>query len=230
MTGINHPATVHTAAELTGSGNIVDEKIEQVDDSKALRRRRSRQIRAILAGGLVLGVGAAITLAAWNDSEFAQGTFSAGTFNLVGSTDGTTFAEHATVGSPATLAFTVSPTLLSPGDVVYAPFAVELDASTTNDAIVTISNAATSGDISDLTYELIQPSAFGCASTTTGTELVAAGTDLGTVPASTTFALSQGTPPTVAGAPAYLCFKVTAGAITQGQSGTATIEFAAVSQ
>ncbi|MBH0007836.1 hypothetical protein I6E58_00625 [Salinibacterium sp. SWN1162] len=184
----------------------------------------------MLAGGLVLGVGAAITLAAWNDSEFAQGTFSAGTFNLVGSTDGTTFAEHAAVGTPATLAFTVSPTQLSPGDIVYAPFAVELDSSTTNDAVVTVSNAATSGVISNLSYELIQPTAFGCASGTTGTELVAAGTALGSVPASTTFTLSKGTPPTTAGAPAFLCFKVTAGALTQGQTGTATIEFAAVSQ
>lgn len=31
-----------------------------------------RKVRAILAGGLVLGVGAAVVLAAWNDSEFAQ--------------------------------------------------------------------------------------------------------------------------------------------------------------
>jgi len=53
-----------------------------------------RKVRAVLAGGLVLGVGAAVTLAAWNDSEFATGTFTAGTFNLEGSTDGTTFTDH----------------------------------------------------------------------------------------------------------------------------------------
>ena len=43
----------------------------------AKRRSRSRMIRAILAGGLVLGVGTAVTLAAWNDSEFVTETFTA---------------------------------------------------------------------------------------------------------------------------------------------------------
>ncbi|WP_241986298.1 SipW-dependent-type signal peptide-containing protein [Cryobacterium psychrophilum] len=148
----------------------MEEQIEDTISPSRPRGLRSRKVGAILAGGLVLGVGAAITLAAWNDSEFAQGTFAAGTFNMVGSTDGTTYAEHATVGAPATLAFTVNPTLLSPGDVVYAPFAVKLDAATTNDALVTISNAATTGVVTNLTYTLIQPTAFGCASDTTGTE------------------------------------------------------------
>jgi predicted ribosomally synthesized peptide with SipW-like signal peptide len=204
---------------------------EEILEKTRPRGPRSRKGRALLAGGLVLGVGAAITLAAWNDSEFAQGTFGTGAFNLVGSTDGTTYAEHATVGAPATLGFTVSPTLLAPGDVVYAPFAVRLDAATTNAAVVTISNAASSGTVANLTYTLIQPSAFGCAAGTTGTALVPASTAVGTVPASTTFALAIGTPPTEAGAPVFLCFKVTAGAlVAQGQTGTATWQFAAASQ
>jgi predicted ribosomally synthesized peptide with SipW-like signal peptide len=184
-----------------------------------------------MAGGLVLGVGAAITLAAWNDSEFAQGSFGTGAFNMVGSTDGTTYTDHATVGAPATLAFTLNPTLLAPGDVVYAPFAVRLDAATTNAAVVTISNAASSGTVTDLTYTLIQPSAFGCAADTTGTALVPASTAVNTVPNSTTFNLAKGTPPTTAGAPVFLCFKVTAGAlIAPAQTGTVTWQFAAASQ
>lgn len=191
-------------------------------------RPRSRRFRAILAGGLVLGIGAAITLAAWNDSEFATGSFAAGTFNLQGSsTDGTTFTDHAT--SPgAALDFQVNPTLLSPGDVVYAPFAVRLAAGTTSDAVVTVSNATT-GTVSDLTYTLITPTAWGCASDTTGTAIVPAGTAANTVPASTTFDLSKGSPTTDPGAIEYLCFKVTAGAVAQGQSGTVTWEFLATS-
>ncbi|SFH86076.1 hypothetical protein E3O11_09355 [Cryobacterium levicorallinum] len=55
---------------------------EQFVDS---RQKRNRRIRAVLAGGLVLGLGAAVTLAAWNDSEFARGSFAASGFNLVGS-------------------------------------------------------------------------------------------------------------------------------------------------
>lgn len=210
----------------------MDERVEGTLEKTRPRGPRSPKARALLAGGLVLGVGAAITLAAWNDSEFARGTFTAGTFNMVGSTDGTTYAEHATVGAPAMLAFTVNPTLLAPGDVVYAPFAVRLDAATTNAAVVTISNAATSGTVANLTYTLLKPTAWGCsASTTAGvdgtTELVPATATVGTVPASTTFNLATGTP----GASVFLCFKVTAGAlITQGQTGTATWQFAAVSQ
>ncbi len=198
---------------------------------RATRRRAlSRKTKAILAAGLVLGVGAAVTLAAWNDSEFAQGTFTAGTFNLVGSTDGTTFTDHATVGTAATLGFTVNASTLSPGAVTAAPFAVELAANTTNDAIVTISNAATTGTVTQLTYELLQTTTFGCTPATTGTDLVPAGTALTTVPGSTTFALTHGTGG-AAGAPVFLCFKVTAGAgLTQGQTGSATWQFAAASQ
>ncbi|XSS44541.1 SipW-dependent-type signal peptide-containing protein [Propionibacteriaceae bacterium Y1685] len=40
----------------------------------------SRKFRAALAGGLVLGIGAVVTLAAWTDDENAAGQFSAGTF------------------------------------------------------------------------------------------------------------------------------------------------------
>jgi len=191
---------------------------------------RSRRIKAILAGGLVLGVGAAVTLAAWNDSEFAQGTFTAGTFNLEGSLDGTAYSEHASAGTAATLDFTVEPTALSPGDVVYAPFAVRLDATTVYDGEVTISNSATTGVVTNLTYQLIQPTSFGCSSSTTGDTLVAAATAISTVPAATTFNVAQGAGAS-AGDPVFLCFVVTAGPlIAQGQTGSATWEFAAVSQ
>lgn len=191
---------------------------------------RARKLKAVLAAGLVLGAGAAVTLAAWNDSEFARGTFSAGTFNLVGSVDGTTYTDHATAGSPATLGFTVNAASLSPGAVTAAPFAVQLAANTTNPAVVTISSAATTGTVTNLTYELLQTTTFGCTTSTTGTTLVPAGTALTTVPGSTTFPLTQGAAG-AAGAPAFLCFKVTGGAgLAQGQTGTATWQFQAASQ
>ncbi|MDR6986618.1 putative ribosomally synthesized peptide with SipW-like signal peptide [Paenarthrobacter nitroguajacolicus] len=155
--------------------------------------RNAPKIRAILAGGLVLGVGAAITLAAWNDSEFAQGTFTAGAFNLEGSTDGTTFGENP-VTAPATLGFTAAPANLAPGDVVTAPFAVRLDDTTSNDATVTVSTEASTGALTGLSYSLTQSTDFGCAEPVTAT-LVAAGQELGTTPGSVTFALAQGTGP-----------------------------------
>jgi predicted ribosomally synthesized peptide with SipW-like signal peptide len=190
-------------------------------------------IRAILAGGLVLGVGAAVTMAAWNDSEYVTGTFAAGTFNMQGSTtDGTTFTDHP-VGSPGTLTFTVSPQLLSPGDTVYAPFALRLAANTTNDANVVITGSTTTGVVTNLSYEVVRTTAFSCGSSTvdsTGTSLITAGTAVTTVAGPNTFVLSKGSPVSSAGATQFLCFKVTAGAgLTQGQTGTVTWQFTASS-
>lgn len=196
-----------------------------------MTKTNSRRIRAVLAGGLVLGLGAAVTLAAWNDSEFARGTFTAGSFNLVGSTDGTVFADHATTGTAATLPFTVNTSNLSPGAVTAAGFAVRLTAATTTDAVVTVSSAETTGVVSNLSYTIIDTgSTFGCTALTTGTALVPAATAVGTVPGSTTFTLPKGVA-AAEGAAKNLCFQVTAGpSLAQGQTGTATWQFLATSQ
>lgn len=89
------------------------------------KRQRSRRIRAVLAGGLVLGVGAAMTLAAWNDSEYTTATFTSGRFDIVGATDGVTFSSHASAGAAATLSFVVAPTAMFPGTTTYALFSVK---------------------------------------------------------------------------------------------------------
>lgn len=57
--------------------------------------QRSRQLRALAAGGAVLGIGATMTLAAWSDVEIFEGTFQAGTFDIQGSADGIAWASHA---------------------------------------------------------------------------------------------------------------------------------------
>lgn len=197
--------------------------------TSTLAPRRTGKIRAFLAGGLVLGLGAAITLAAWNDSEFATGDFTAGAFNLEGAVVAGTFTEHATAATAGELVFTLDAGNLAPGDAVYAPFAVRLDATTTRDAVVTVSSEATSGVITGLTYELVSPSTFGCAQATAGVSLVTAGTPIGTVPGAPTFDLDQGSGG-AAGAPVNLCFKVSADdGLVEGQNGTVTWEFAAAS-
>lgn len=88
------------------------------------KRIRSRRIRAVLAGGLVFGVGAAMTLAAWNDSEYATATFTAGRFDIAGATNGSTFTSHPTAGEAAALSFAVAPTAMAPGTTTYALFSV----------------------------------------------------------------------------------------------------------
>lgn len=179
-------------------------------------RGRRRKLKAILAGGIVLGLGATITLAAWNDSEYATGTFTAGTFSMEGSTNGTTYAEHPTAGTAAALTFSTGFDDISPGDVVAAPFAVRLTAATTYDATVTVASATPAPPaFVGLTYGIATVPAFAdCSATpTTPTWIVAQGTPLNSVAGAVPFNLTQGTPPTTPGAAVNLCFVVTAGAL-----------------
>jgi len=120
--------------------------MEQVVSTSGSKIKRQR-VMAILTGGLVLGVGAAVTLAAWNDSEFATGDFAAGTFQFQGSTDGTTWADHAVEGDAASLTFAMNPDKLSPDDVVYAPFALQLTAASTVPAALAAQPVTVTGDI-----------------------------------------------------------------------------------
>ncbi|OAN36591.1 SipW-dependent-type signal peptide-containing protein [Microbacterium sp. H83] len=107
------------------------------------KRLRSRRIRAVLAGGLVFGVGATMTLAAWNDSENGSATFTAGRFDIVGAVDGATFSSHP-VGTPAALSFSAPFGAMVPGSTVYALFSVK----TANPSVagsLQLSTASTAG-------------------------------------------------------------------------------------
>lgn len=176
------------------------------------RGLRGRKVRAILAGGLVLGVGSAVTLAAWNDSEFAQGTFGAGHFNIQGSTDGTTFGDHAS-GSPASLSLSAGFGTLSPGYTVSAPFVLHLDATSTNNAVVSVASAAGSGTAKDqLSYGIVQvASVAACTPNASGTAIVPAGTNLDSVAGATTFTLTKSATDGLSGADVFLCVQVKAG-------------------
>lgn len=112
--------------------------------AKRLRRRR---VRALLASGLVLGVGAAATLAAWNDSEYSRATFTAGTFGIQGSTDGATFTENPSSSSPATLTFSVPPTALAPGQTVYAQYSIRTAAGSVPGTVQLTANSGNSSGL-----------------------------------------------------------------------------------
>lgn len=86
-------------------------------------------MQAIAAGGIVLGIGAVVTLAAWNDSEFAWGGFGSASFNLEGSTDGENFDDNSAIDEAALLNFNAEN--MTPGQTVYTPFWIRLDAETT---------------------------------------------------------------------------------------------------
>ncbi|ATD70493.1 MULTISPECIES: SipW-dependent-type signal peptide-containing protein [Gordonia] len=91
------------------------------------RNRKNRKRKAILASGAVLGIGAVVTLAAWNDTVFSNGTFGIGdtAWNVQGSVNGTDFLEYET--SPGgTVAFPVElgvdPANLMPGQTTKGSF------------------------------------------------------------------------------------------------------------
>ncbi|MCU4296303.1 hypothetical protein D3I60_04265 [Brevibacterium permense] len=195
-------------------------------------KTRSRKFKAILAGGIVLGVGAAVTLAAWTDDEWAEGVFGAGSFNVQGSTDGTTFADHESSDGAAALTFDLDGgDNMSPGDTVAAPFVLRLDGPTNYDAAVSLESAAGGGDnAAALTYAIVQVDSVGdCSASATGTSVVPAGTALDSTTGAADFNLTAGAD-TATGDPVTLCFQVTAGdSLEQGQNTTARWQFTATS-
>ena len=195
------------------------------------RADRKRKVRALLAGGIVLGVGAAVTLAAWTDQEWATGDFAAGTFGIEGSADGSAFSEHASSDGAAQLSFEVGADNLTPGDTVAAPFVLRTTQGTSYDATVELSSAAGSGqNASHLNYGITQVAAVGdCVAGATGTGIMAPGSALDAVAGASTFTLGAATAD-AAGAPVVLCLQVTADdTLEQGATATASWEFTATS-
>ncbi|SNS68325.1 SipW-dependent-type signal peptide-containing protein [Rhodococcoides kyotonense] len=175
---------------------------------------RKRKIRALLAGGLVLGVGAAITLAAWTDNVFGNSDFATGddTWNIQASFSGTatpTWVE-SDVSPGQTFGFPAPRLNLTPSDTVYAPIALRLEPGQTLGAAVTL-NGATGGSpagaalTSALRYSVTSGgTAAGCAAGTPGgTTVVAAASTLTTGSAADAITLAAD------GTPVQLCFAVT---------------------
>lgn len=148
------------------------------------RRRRSpgvlsRRVRAVLASGLVLGVGATVTLAAWNDSEFAGGTVSAGHFTLEGSVDGTSFSTTE-AADPHQLSFSVT-SALTPGQRTYALFSVRTTAGSTAGDIQLQGDDGNTGALANaMTYGVRTVAGATCSAATfdAGTVVVPRGTVL----------------------------------------------------
>ncbi|MBH0118341.1 hypothetical protein I0Q12_01825 [Rhodococcus sp. CX] len=87
--------------------------------------QKRRKVRAILASGLVLGVGAAVTLAAWNDSVWGSSIFGTGDsqWNLQGYTEAAgDWDDFAIEGEAAAMTFVPDNEALVPGVPVYSVF------------------------------------------------------------------------------------------------------------
>lgn len=176
---------------------------------------KKRKVRALLAGGLVLGIGAAVTLAAWSDNVFANAEFSSGEegWNLQGN-----FETGTPVWSPeydespgGGLQFQVPLSEnLTPGDVVRAPLGIRLEPGQELGASVTLTGPVIDGTnllASALRYGIYSGvSAADCTAGNVGAStLVPAGSPLGT---GGSFSIANGTA-AQNGTPVELCFVVT---------------------
>ena len=135
------------------------------------KQDRARKRKAILAGGVVLGLGAAVTLAAWSDDVFANGTFNTGGFELQGSVNGTVFQDYddddpdgegpGTADGPVSLSFNLEATEMAPSQTVYAPFAIATSSATDLDGTFSIDSVQATGKYSGiLTYRVFQEGSF----------------------------------------------------------------------
>jgi predicted ribosomally synthesized peptide with SipW-like signal peptide len=205
---------------------------------RAMRRRRSTlRVRAVLAAGVVLGIGTAATLAAWTDTENATGSFGASVFGTESQSAGSPEYASNTTAPGASLTFNAS--AMSPGNSYYAWLNVRTTANSTVGGTVTLSSAAGSGTIATaLQYRAVRVTAPASAATcnagafTTSPVFIAgnASTYLGlsalpTTPVASTIG--------AAGAALGYCFEVrmptgTPGSF-QGTTGTATWTFTATS-
>ena len=208
-----------------------------ITDTPVRARGLSRKVKAILAGGLVLGIGTAVTLAAWNDSEFASGQFAAGTFNLQGSTTSgiAGFADHASVGAAAVVFDLADYDNVSPDEVLYEPFWVRLAANTTSAATLNLAGITpgAGGNEANFSYEVYRLAAVDtlcdAAGVLAGT-LIGSGATLSAFTAEAPSTLTIGAPTTDPGAALNLCFVVTAeGTLVQGLGASTTWELEAVS-
>lgn len=197
------------------------------------KRRKRGIVRAVLAGGLVLGVGAAVTLASWESSEYATSTFTAGALGLEGSTTGDTgsFSTDATADDALALPFDGADAL-TPDDMVQTPFAIRLTSGTTDDATVTLaSTPGTGSDVADfagLSYSVYQTDDFGCDALGDAVEIVTDAT-LGAGDTDASITLDKPAAD-AAGAQVNLCIQVNAGAdLAPAQTGAVTWNFHATS-
>ena len=112
------------------------------------RPRASIKVRAALAGGLVFGLAAGLTVASWTDAERVGATFTASSFDLQTSLQGGTFANSATVSGAVAG--------LYPGSLAYISLKVKT-AVVSAAGTVSLSAAANSTGLDGvLRYRIVQ--------------------------------------------------------------------------
>ncbi|MFF2372209.1 SipW-dependent-type signal peptide-containing protein [Agromyces sp. NPDC058110] len=199
---------------------------------RADRTTIRRRVLAVLAGGLVLGAGASMTLAAWTDQEFASGTITASVFDLQSMAQGDADFASRTAAAPAALVFSLP--AVSAGSKSYAWVRLRTSPASTVGGSVTLQAAtATAGGLTPvLTYRAVVATGAPVCDATSfgGAPAFIAGGAAATIPVATVPAPAVPFTVGAAGAaPAQVCVEVSvaadAGNTYQGTSSTLTFTF-----
>ncbi|MDI6628852.1 MAG: hypothetical protein QME72_14140 [Rhodococcus sp. (in: high G+C Gram-positive bacteria)] len=107
---------------------------------------RSRQRRALAAGGIVLGFGAVLVAASWTDNVLGFANFQSGQFGIQSSVDnGVTWSSNPVTGTNNPLSFAPSVNAVVPGSVSYAPIRLRTDVGSLA-ATIELNGAQLTGD------------------------------------------------------------------------------------
>ncbi|MBN9605617.1 MAG: hypothetical protein J0G30_03295 [Actinomycetales bacterium] len=181
------------------------------------RPRASIRVRAALAVGLVLGLGAGLTVASWTDASFVAGAFTASRFSLETNPNGAGYSSSSTVSA------SVAGVFPGAGGAVYLPFSVRT-ASDSVGGTLSLSAAANpaAGLPTVLRYRIVR-GASACTAAGFSSGSYVAGD------AATTRAMSASLPSTAAGSlaaggasPLSYCieFSIPSGTAATGIAGT----------
>jgi predicted ribosomally synthesized peptide with SipW-like signal peptide len=179
---------------------------------------RLTRVRALLAGALVLGVGATVTLAAWTSQYYATGRFTTSLFVTQSTADpaGSGWADNS-VSPGATLQLNAGS--LSPGATVAAPFGIRTTTGSIGGTEALQSPTSSTSPLPDLwnylQYRVYSSTTSTCTTTSTPTSSsnwiagsASTWSAMATaVPANTTaLAAAAASAP---GTPTWFCFQVT---------------------
>jgi predicted ribosomally synthesized peptide with SipW-like signal peptide len=202
-------------------------------------RRPFLRLRALIAGGVVLGLGVTATLASWNDSDYEAASFSTSVFDIESSVQGAAYADNASAPGPTV---TFSGAGFSPGVTGYIQVLVRTKVNSVAGTIAL--GAATAGgtDAATLfpafTYRVVRTTATCNATAFIGSPTWVVGS--GVLNRALSLGQETGVTNTLAaattvapGAVTGFCFEVllpnTAVSTLQGKTATATWQFVATS-
>lgn len=186
--------------------------------------QKKRKRKALLAAGLVLGVGGIITLATWTGNQFAGTEIESRGFQVTDdveiSADQDAWVSDTTEAELLSIDFSIDPEGLLPGGETAAPVYVRLMEGTRDATNIELSNLAYSvthngedfdysnyTDADQFSYEIIQTAS--CSASATG-EVFASGETLDDIAQGTRIPLAPGETALDPGETVPLCVKLQA--------------------